>query len=85
MATVAACADAQPSDMAVVDGLVALVAGSEETSLVGWDDRGGDGIPITLPKGDATWVAAGRADVLATLLDGRHDRDERSGHARASP
>ena len=66
--TLAACADGQSSDEAVVDGLVAFVAGPDRTSLVGWDSRGGDGIAITLPKGDATWVATGRADVLAVVL-----------------
>ena len=66
--TLAGCADEQTSDEAVVDGLIAFVAGADETSLVGWDEGSGDPIPITLPKGDATWVATGRAGVLAAVL-----------------
>jgi hypothetical protein len=62
------CARSQPSDGAAVDGLVALASGADGTSLVGWDAGGGDAIKITLPKGEATWVGTGRADVLAAVL-----------------
>ena len=67
-----ACSNTEPSAGAAPDGLVALVAGSGATSLLGWDASGGDAIPITLPAGDAVWVSAGRAGVLAaTLADGK--------------
>ena len=46
-------------------GLVALVGNGDVTTLMGWDTTGTDGVPITLPKGGTTWIATGRADVLA--------------------
>jgi hypothetical protein len=66
-AALAGCAG-QSSDVAVVDGLVAFVDGPDKAALLGWDDGGRDGTVITLPKGDATWVATGRADVLAAVM-----------------
>ena len=66
-----ACSNSQPSAEAVPDGLVALVARADSTSLVGWEG-GGAAVPITLPQGDTVWIATGRADVLAAVLaDGR--------------
>ncbi|MFL5648777.1 MAG: hypothetical protein ACJ776_10335 [Chloroflexota bacterium] len=49
------------------DGLVALVARGDDTSLVGWDASGGRPTPIKLPKGDVVWVATGLQDVLAAV------------------
>ena len=67
-----ACTNPTPSSDAALDGLIALVAGSSSTSLMGWGGRDPDAVPITLPKGDTTWIATGRAEVLAaTLADGR--------------
>lgn len=72
VATLVACSNPGPSAEVAPDGLVALVAGSDKTSLMGWDAGGGDAVPISLPKGEATWIATGRADVLAaTQADGR--------------
>ena len=51
------------------DGLVALVADGDATSLVGWDGGSDDAIPIKLPKGDVTWIATGLQDVLAAVRD----------------
>jgi len=51
------------------DGLIALVANGDKTTLVGWDGSGGDAIPIKLPKGSVTWVATGLQDVLAAVRD----------------
>ena len=51
------------------DGLIALVADADETTLVGWDGGGGEATPIDLPKGDVTWVATGLQDVLAAVRD----------------
>jgi len=66
-----ACASPAPSADAAPAGLLALLADGKGTSLVGWDDTG-DAIPIALPVGDTTWVATGRADVLAAVLaDGK--------------
>lgn len=66
-----ACSNPQSSVDTAPDGLVALVAGSDGTSLIAWDG-GGDAVPITLPDGDAVWIATGRADVLAAVLaDGK--------------
>lgn len=65
---VGACSSGQPSAAAAPDGLLALVADKDGTTLVGWDDSGEDPIPIALPKGDTTWVAAGLANVLAAAL-----------------
>lgn len=65
------CSNGAPSAEAAPDGLLALVADADGTTLVGWDDSGEEPIPIALPKGDTTWVAAGLAGVLAaTLADG---------------
>jgi len=49
------------------DGLIALVARGDATTLVGWDAGGGEPIPIKLPKGDVVWVATGLQDVLAAV------------------
>jgi hypothetical protein len=68
VATVAVvgCGNPQPSADAAPDGLLALVAGPDETTtLTGWGDRGGAGVPIGLPDGDTVWISAGLADVLA--------------------
>jgi hypothetical protein len=48
--------------------LVALVATADATSLVGWGPTAAKAVPIKLPKGDTTWIATGRADVLAAAL-----------------
>jgi hypothetical protein len=65
-----ACAEAPPND-AALNGLVALVAASDGTSLTGWSGSSGDGVPIDLPDGQTAWVATGRSDVLAaTRADG---------------
>jgi hypothetical protein len=70
-AALGACSSPGSSAGTAPDGLVALVADAKGTSLLGWDGSGGDAVPITLPVGATTWVAAGRADVLAaTLADG---------------
>ena len=72
VALLGACSNSEPPADAAPDGLIALVAGADATTLVGWDDSGGAPVPITLPTGEAVWVAAGRADVLvATLADGK--------------
>jgi hypothetical protein len=65
---VGACSSGEPSAQAAPDGLLALVADKDGTTLVGWDDSGEEPIPIALPKGDTTWVAAGLANVLAAAL-----------------
>lgn len=71
-AILGACSNPTPSADAAPDGLVALVADSDGTSLLGWDGSGGDAVPITLPDDDTVWVATGRADVLAaTQADGK--------------
>jgi hypothetical protein len=44
---------------------VALVGSGDATALLGWDTGFAEGIPIALPKGGTTWIATGRADVLA--------------------
>ncbi len=69
-AAIAACSSTEPSDAASAapDGLVALVATADATSLVGWSGTATKAVPITLPKGDTTWIATGRADVLAAAL-----------------
>jgi len=68
---VGACSNGAPSAQAAPDGLLALVADKDGTTLVGWDDSGDEPIPIALPKGDTTWVSAGLANVLvAALADG---------------
>jgi hypothetical protein len=68
LALVGACSNGEPSAQAAPDGLLALVADKNGTTLVGWDDSGEDPISIALPKGDTTWVAAGLANVLAAAL-----------------
>lgn len=65
---VGACSSGQPSAASAPDGLLALVADPDGTTLVGWDASGDDAVPIALPKGDTVWVAAGLADVLAATL-----------------
>jgi hypothetical protein len=69
-AAIAACSSTQPSDAAnaAPDGLVALVATADATSLLGWSATAAGPVPIKLPKGDTTWIATGRADVLAAAL-----------------
>ena len=71
-AVVGACSNPGPSAAdATPDGLIALVATSGKTSLLGWGS-GRAPVPIDLPDGDTTWVATGRADVLAAVLaDGK--------------
>jgi hypothetical protein len=70
MAVAAGCSEAKSSgDQAgATDGLIVLAATDDGTSLLGWDGSTNKGIPITLPKSDATWIATGRADVLAAVL-----------------
>lgn len=67
---IAACSSSEPSasGSAAPDGLVALVATADSTSLVGWSATAAKPVPIKLPKGDTTWIATGRADVLAAAL-----------------
>jgi hypothetical protein len=65
---VGACSDPGPSGNVDPDGLVALVATGDSTSLVGWSATAAKPVPIKLPKGDTTWVATGRSDVLAAAL-----------------
>jgi hypothetical protein len=65
---VGACSDGAPSAESAPEGLIALIADADGTTLVGWDDSGEEPIPIALPKGDTTWVAAGLAGVLAAAL-----------------
>jgi hypothetical protein len=70
MAVAAGCSDAKPSGNGsrATGGLIVLAATDEATSLLGWDGSSPDGIPITLPKSGATWIATGRSDVLAAVL-----------------
>ncbi|HEV8402469.1 MAG TPA: hypothetical protein VGQ31_05490 [Candidatus Limnocylindrales bacterium] len=70
VAIAAACSSTGPSASATVapDGLVALVATADSTSLLGWSATSAKPVPIKLPNGDTTWVATGRADVLAAAL-----------------
>jgi hypothetical protein len=63
-----ACSGPAPSADDTPDGLVALIAAADSTSLLGWDATARGPVPIKLPKGDATWIATGRADVLAAAL-----------------
>ena len=67
----AACANPTTSgDTGVApDGLIALVADGDRTTLVGWDGSGGEPIPIKLPKGNVVWIATGLQDVLAAVRD----------------
>jgi hypothetical protein len=66
-----ACSNGPPAAEAAPDGLLALVADADGTTLLGWDDTGEEPIEVALPKGDTTWVATGLAGVLAaTLADG---------------
>lgn len=68
LVAIAACASPAPSAEVVPDGLVALVATADSTSLIGWATTAAKPVPIELPKGDTTWIATGRADVLAAAL-----------------
>ena len=70
MAVAAGCGDPKPSggQAGAADGLIVLAATADGTALLGWDGSSREGIPITLPKSDATWIATGRADVLAAVL-----------------
>ena len=66
-----ACSNGAPSAESAPEGLLALVANADGTTLVGWDDSGDEPTSITLPKGETTWVDPGLAGVLAaTLADG---------------
>ena len=67
-AGLAACSSPQASTGAPPAGLVALVGNGDATTLLGWDPGFAEGIPITLPKGGTTWIATGRAGVLAATL-----------------
>jgi hypothetical protein len=67
----AGCGDASTSPPTTPDGLVALVASGNEVTLQGWGDASAAPVPIDLPGGVTTWIATGRADVLAaTRTDG---------------
>jgi hypothetical protein len=70
LAVATGCSDSKSSGdrAAATDGLIALAATGNATSLLGWDGSSRDGIPITKPKSGATWIATGRADVLAAAL-----------------
>ena len=68
VAVIAACSDPGPSADITPDGLIALVADADSTTLMGWDTTGAKPVPIKLPRGDTTWVSSGRADVLAAAL-----------------
>jgi hypothetical protein len=71
LVAIAACSSPAPSAEVTPDGLVALVATAGSTSLLGWAATAAKPVPIKLPKGDTTWIATGRADVLAAgLADG---------------
>ena len=68
---VVGCSNGASSAESAPNGLLALVADADGTTLVGWDDSGDEPTTITLPKGETTWVAPGLAGVLAaTLADG---------------
>ena len=62
--------DSKPSagQATATEGLIVLAATADGTALLGWDGSSREGVPITLPKSDATWIATGRADVLAAVL-----------------
>jgi hypothetical protein len=67
-----ACKAPAPSGPATTDGLLVLAAGAGGTTLTGWSAGSPDGDAIGLPKGEATWISAGRANVLvATLATGK--------------
>jgi hypothetical protein len=68
VAVIAACSDPGPSGDATPAGLIALVANANSTTLLGWETTATKPVPIKLPKGDTTWVASGRGDVLAAAL-----------------
>ncbi len=70
LAVVAGCSDAKPSgdQSGAADGLIVLAATADETSLLGWDGSNRSGVSIPLPKAGATWIATGRASVLAAVL-----------------
>jgi hypothetical protein len=66
-----ACSDPAPSAPPTSNGLVALVASNDGVTLDGWGGVGDEPVAIQLPGGDTTWIATGRADVLAaTRADG---------------
>jgi hypothetical protein len=65
---VAGCASPAPSGGATADGLLALTAGADRPSLVGWRNADPRGIPVDLPHGDTTWISVGRANVLAATV-----------------
>ena len=66
-----ACSNGAPSAESAPDGLLALIANADGTTLVGWDDSGDEPTSITLPKGETTWIDPGLAGVLAaTMADG---------------
>ena len=65
---VAGCAVPAASGGATADGLLALTAGADRPSLVGWQAADPDGIPVDLPHGDTTWISVGRANVLAATV-----------------
>ena len=65
------CSNGAPSAESAPEGLLALVANPDGTTLIGWDASGDEPTAITLPKGETTWVSPGLAGVLAaTLADG---------------
>ena len=70
MAFATGCGDPKPSagQTGAANGLIVLAATADGTALLGWDGSSREGIPIRLPKSDATWIATGRADVLAAVL-----------------
>src|SRR6476646_7351455 len=68
VAVIAGCSDPGPSAGVTPDGLIALVAKGDSTTLLGWETTAAKPVPIKLPKGDTTWIATGRADVLAAAL-----------------
>ncbi len=52
-------------------GLIALVASGNDPTLLGWGASAVEGVPVDLPAGITTWIATGRANVLAaTRADG---------------
>lgn len=66
----AACGQPAPSS-AVPDGLLALAGTEASTTLTAWDPTHPAGVPVDLPDGQTSWIAAGRANVLvATLAKG---------------
>jgi hypothetical protein len=67
---VAGCGQPAASS-AVPNGLLALAGTEESSALTAWDPAHPAGVPVDLPDGTTTWIAAGRANVLvATLAKG---------------